>query len=83
MKFKTQINSIKSRKVRIQIKEEAKDRVLSNQSYIRNLKIYLMRFKVCNRSKIMYLISILLNQKIIIQSLSIKSIVSVIHRKLL
>lgn len=83
MKFKTQINSIKSRKVRIRIKEEAKDRVLSNQSYIRNLKIYLMRFKVCNRSKIMYLISILLNQKIIIQSLSIKSIVSVIHRKLL
>lgn len=83
MKFKTQINSIKSRKVRIRIKEEAKDRVLSNQSYIRNQKIYLMRFKVCNRSKIMYLISILLNQKIIIQSLSIKSIVSVIHRKLL
>lgn len=83
MKFKTQINSIKSRKVRIRIKEEAKDRVLSNQSYIRNLKIYLMRFKVCNRSKIMYLINILLNQKIIIQSLSIKSIVSVIHRKLL
>ena len=83
MKFKTQINSIKSRKVRIRIKEEAKDRVLSNQSYIRNQKIYLMRFKVCNRSKIMYLISIPLNQKIIIQSLSIKSIVSVIHRKLL
>jgi hypothetical protein len=83
MKFKTQINSIKSRKVRIRIKEEAKDRVLSNQSYIRNQKIYLMRFKVCKKSKIMYLISILLNQKIIIQSLSIKSIVSIIRRKLL
>ena len=49
MKFKTQINSIKSRKVRIRIKEEAKDRVLSNQSYIRNLKIYLMRFRQGNQ----------------------------------
>lgn len=80
MDFKSQINSIKSKKVRNQIKEEVK-KVLSYQSFIRNQINYLMRFKVCNRSRIRIHISILLYQKTVIQIISKKLKVLIIHRK--
>ena len=81
MNFKSLINSNKSNKAKNRIKEDVKNKALSYQLYIKNLIIYQIRFKVCNRIRIMYLISIFLYQRIVIQIISIKLIVFIINRK--